>query len=69
VVLATADAYAKFLSKRSGGAATAILREKVAEVAFFDEAQASELDQAAACLSSGAVQTASFWATPTRLSM
>ena len=69
VDLATADAYAKFLGKCSGGAATAILREKVAEVAFFDEAQAYELDQAAACLSSGTVQTAIFLATPTRLSM
>ena len=69
VVLATADAYTKFLSKCSRGAATAILREKVPEVAFFDEAQAYELDQAAACLSSGTVQTAIFSATPTRLSM
>ena len=58
VVLATADAYTKFLSKCSRGAATAIFREKDAEVAFFDEAQAYELDQAAACLSSGTVQTA-----------
>ena len=58
MVLATADAYTKFLSKCTRGAATAIFREKVAEVAFFDEAQAYELDQAAACLSSGTVQTA-----------
>ena len=69
VVLATADAYTKFLSKCARGAAAAIFREKVVEVAFFDEAQAYELDQAAACLSSGTVQTAIFCATPTRLSM
>ena len=69
VVLATADAYTKFLSKCSRGAATAIFRGKVPEVAFFDEAQAYELDQAAACLSSGTVQTAIFSATPARLSM
>ena len=64
-----ADAYTKFLSKCTRGAATAIFREQVAEVAFFDEAQAHELDQAAACLSSGTVQPTIFWATPTRLSM
>jgi len=69
VVLATADAYTKFLSKCTSGAATAIFREKVAEVAFFDEAQACELGQAAACLSSGTVQAAIFGVTPARLSM
>ena len=50
LVLATADAFAKFGARASSGAASRILRQKTIEVAVFDEAQAYEIDQVTACV-------------------
>jgi hypothetical protein len=50
VAVSTADAYAKFLAKQSRSNAARILREKVIEVAIFDEIQSYELDQVMACV-------------------
>ena len=61
LVLATADAYAKFGSRSYAGGASRILRQKVVEVVVFDEAQAYEVDQVTACLSGSSVKTV-IWA-------
>ena len=50
LVLATADAFAKFGARASSGATSRILRQKTIEVAVFDEAQAYEIDQVVACV-------------------
>ena len=60
LVLATADAFAKFGARASSGATSRILRQKTIEVAVFDEAQAYEIDQVTACVCTGSVRTALF---------
>ena len=50
LVLATADAFAKFGARASSGATSRILRQKTIEVAVFYEAQAYEIDQVTACV-------------------
>jgi hypothetical protein len=50
LVLATADAFAKFSARSSSGGASRLLRNKTIEVAVFDEAQAYEIDQVVACV-------------------
>ena len=60
LVLATADAFAKFGARASSGAASRILRQKTIEVAVFDEAQAYEIDQVTACVCTGSVRTVLF---------
>jgi hypothetical protein len=50
LVLATADAFAKFGARSSSGGASRLLRNRTIEVAVFDEAQAYEIDQVVACV-------------------
>ena len=50
LVLATADAFAKFGARASSGATSRIMRQKTIEVAVLDEAQAYEIDQVTACV-------------------
>ena len=58
LVLATADAYAKFGALSFSGIASRILRQKTVEAAVLDEAQAYENDQVVACLSSSSSNSA-----------
>ena len=60
LVLATADAFAKFGARASSGATSRILRQKTIEVAVFDEAQAYEIDQVTACVCTGSIRTTLF---------
>ena len=48
LVLATADAFAKFGARSYSGGASRLLHNKTIEVAVFDEAQAYEIDQVVA---------------------